>query len=100
MDDDEGDDASGSAFSDEEGSVREFLFDDEETRTLFTDYSMTSSVMRRNEQLTLLDDRFEKVRAPLCLSCRETRAPLRFCIFQDSRSGGGGLLHPPLHEKT
>lgn len=34
----------------------------EETRSRFTEYSMTSSVMRRNEQLTLLDDRFEKVR--------------------------------------
>lgn len=45
------------AFSDEE---REFLFEDEETKTRFTEYSMTSSVMRRNEQLTLLDDRFEK----------------------------------------
>lgn len=34
---------------------------DEETKSRFTEYSMTSSVMRRNEQLTLLDDRFEKV---------------------------------------
>uniref|UniRef100_A0A3Q2YJQ3 Protein LTV1 homolog n=1 Tax=Hippocampus comes TaxID=109280 RepID=A0A3Q2YJQ3_HIPCM len=60
-DDDDDDDGSGSAFSDEEGgSAREFPFDDEETGTRFTDYSMTSSVMRRNEQLTLLDDRFEK----------------------------------------
>ncbi|XP_029012829.1 protein LTV1 homolog [Betta splendens] len=38
----------------------EFLFTDEETKSRFTEYSMTSSVMRRNEQLTLLDDRFEK----------------------------------------
>ncbi|KAJ0051294.1 hypothetical protein NL108_018296, partial [Boleophthalmus pectinirostris] len=43
-----------------DGGAREFLFEDEETRTRFTEYSMTSSVMRRNEQLTLLDDRFEK----------------------------------------
>ena len=35
-------------------------FDDEETQSRFTDYSMSSSVIRRNEQLTLLDDRFEK----------------------------------------
>jgi protein LTV1 len=28
----------------------------------FTEYSMSSSVMRRNDQLTLLDDRFEQVR--------------------------------------
>uniref|UniRef100_A0A8C6TP94 Protein LTV1 homolog n=1 Tax=Neogobius melanostomus TaxID=47308 RepID=A0A8C6TP94_9GOBI len=50
-------------FSDEgkqDGGAREFLFEDEETKTRFTDYSMTSSVMRRNDQLTLLDDRFEK----------------------------------------
>lgn len=32
----------------------------EETRSRFTEYSMTSSVIRRNEQLTLLDDKFEK----------------------------------------
>lgn len=34
--------------------------EDEETRSRFTEYSMSSSVIRRNEQLTLLDDRFEK----------------------------------------
>jgi hypothetical protein len=34
---------------------------DEETKTQFTNYSVSSSVMRRNEGLTLLDDRFEKV---------------------------------------
>ena len=36
-------------------------FMDEETKSRFTNYSMSSSVMRRNEGLTLLDDRFEKV---------------------------------------
>lgn len=30
-------------------------------RSHFTSYSMSSSVVRRNEQLTLLDDRFEKM---------------------------------------
>lgn len=44
------------------GQGKEFLFMQEETRSRFTEYSMTSSVMRRNEQLTLLDDRFEKVK--------------------------------------
>lgn len=44
------------------GQPKEFLFMQEETRSRFTEYSMTSSVIRRNEQLTLLDDRFEKVR--------------------------------------
>uniref|UniRef100_H3CLD4 Protein LTV1 homolog n=1 Tax=Tetraodon nigroviridis TaxID=99883 RepID=H3CLD4_TETNG len=38
----------------------ECLFMDEETKSRFTEYSLTSSVMRRNEQLSLLDDRFEK----------------------------------------
>lgn len=36
-------------------------FMDEETRSQFTNYSMSSSVIRRNEGLTLLDDRFEKL---------------------------------------
>ncbi|XP_022091362.1 protein LTV1 homolog isoform X2 [Acanthaster planci] len=35
-------------------------FREEETKSHFTNYSLTSSVMRRNEGLTLLDDRFEK----------------------------------------
>ena len=37
------------------------MFMDEETKSRFTSYSMSSSVIRRNEGLTLLDDRFEKV---------------------------------------
>lgn len=32
----------------------------EETKSRFTEYSMSSSVLRRNEHLTLLDDRFDK----------------------------------------
>lgn len=36
-------------------------FSEEETKSRFTEYSMSSSVMRRNDQLTLLDDRFEKM---------------------------------------
>ncbi|KAK7930627.1 hypothetical protein WMY93_007022 [Mugilogobius chulae] len=51
---------SDAGFSDKDGDAAESMFSDEETRTRFTEYSMTSSVMRRNEQLTLLDDRFEK----------------------------------------
>uniref|UniRef100_A0A8C8VJ23 Protein LTV1 homolog n=1 Tax=Pelusios castaneus TaxID=367368 RepID=A0A8C8VJ23_9SAUR len=42
------------------GEMKEFLFMQEETKSRFTEYSITSSVMRRNEQLTLLDERFEK----------------------------------------
>lgn len=41
-------------------------FTKEETKSRFTNYSMTSSVMRRNEQLSLLDERFEKVFFYLC----------------------------------
>lgn len=36
-------------------------FEEEETRSRFTDYSMSSSVMRRNQGLSLLDQRFEKM---------------------------------------
>ena len=43
------------------GSLGERSFMEEETKTRFTNYSMTSSVIRRNQGLALLDDRFEKV---------------------------------------
>lgn len=60
--DEEGDfDSEGGFSGDEDGCGREFLFMDEETKSRFTEYSLSSSVMRRNEQLSLLDDRFEKV---------------------------------------
>lgn len=42
------------------GVVENHLFWEEETKSRFTEYSITSSVMRRNEQLTLHDERFEK----------------------------------------
>lgn len=68
--DEEGDiDSDGAEYSDEEDdeigplpkSSRKFPdFDNEETKSRFTEYSMSSSVIRRNEQLSLLDDRFEK----------------------------------------
>lgn len=48
--------------SDFKGKMKEFLFMEEETKSRFTEYSMTSLVMKRNEQLTLLDERFEKVK--------------------------------------
>ncbi|KAG8260660.1 Protein ltv1 [Homalodisca vitripennis] len=35
--------------------------DQEETKSRFTEFSMSSSVVPRNDQLTLLDDRFEKM---------------------------------------
>ena len=43
------------------GSLGEMSFAEEETKSRFTSYSMTSSVVTRNAGLTLLDDRFEKV---------------------------------------
>lgn len=48
---------------DEVGSLYgpQYTFADEETKSHFTNYSLSSSVMRRNEQLTLLDDRFEQM---------------------------------------
>ncbi|XP_076999490.1 protein LTV1 homolog isoform X2 [Tamandua tetradactyla] len=42
------------------GAAEGRFFWEEETKSRFTEYSMTSSVMRRNEQLTLHDERFEK----------------------------------------
>merc|ERR1711876_58994 len=36
------------------------LFMEEETKSRFTEYSMSSSVIRRNAQLSLLDDKFEE----------------------------------------
>ncbi|KAK6180101.1 hypothetical protein SNE40_012311 [Patella caerulea] len=48
-------------FSDDDDDSKERdEFEKEETKSRFTNYSMTSSVIRRNEGLTLLDDRFEK----------------------------------------
>ena len=43
------------------GSLDNKSFTDLETKSRFTSYSMSSSVIRRNDGLSLLDDRFEKV---------------------------------------
>ena len=43
------------------GSLGEQTFRTAETKSRFTNYSMSSSVIRRNAGLTLLDDRFEHV---------------------------------------
>ncbi|XP_044265410.1 protein LTV1 homolog [Tribolium madens] len=55
----------GSEERDEVGSLpdSQLSFNEEETKSRFTNYSMTSSVIRRNEQLTLLDDKFEQMYA-------------------------------------
>ncbi|XP_049817052.1 protein LTV1 homolog [Aethina tumida] len=70
FDEDDDDYNLGSDFEDDEemdevGSLpgSERTYDEEETKSRFTSYSMTSSVMRRNEQLSLLDNRFEKMYA-------------------------------------
>lgn len=47
----------------------QFCFMEEETKSRFTNYSMSSSVIRRNEQLTLLDDKFERVSKMCKLTC-------------------------------
>lgn len=71
-DDDEEEDSSevGSESRDKVGKLggRLCQFEEEETRSRFTEYSMTSSVMRRNQQLSLLDHRFEKVHTLQSLS--------------------------------
>lgn len=53
-----------SDFDDEEGDELGSLqgFSDEDTKTRFTNYSMSSSIIRRNKGLTLVDDKFEQVR--------------------------------------
>jgi len=45
------------------GGGGEFMFANEETRSRFTSYSMSSSVIRRNKQLSLVDDKFEEFMA-------------------------------------
>lgn len=44
-----------------EGSEERFSFTEEETRSRFTNYSMSSSVIRRSEGLKTLDERFEEM---------------------------------------
>lgn len=54
---------SDSEYEDEEGDEVRSLqsFSDDDAKTRFTNYSMSSSVIRRNEGLTLIDDKFERV---------------------------------------
>ena len=40
---------------------REFDFNKEETQSRFTQFSMTSSVIRRTQELQILDERFDKI---------------------------------------
>jgi len=53
------DDLASDDLASDDGSYDEFGH--EETKSRFTNYSMTSSVMRRTEGLQLLDEQFEKV---------------------------------------
>lgn len=61
--DDGSDDGDGSEFSGVDSDFDDLAsnFSEEETKTRFTNYSMTSSVIRRTAELKVLDDRFEKV---------------------------------------
>ncbi|XP_068679814.1 protein LTV1 homolog [Montipora foliosa] len=47
--------------SDSEADDEFSHFEEEETKSRFTNYSLTSSVLRRNEGLKLIDERFEKL---------------------------------------
>jgi protein LTV1 len=55
-DDDDGD-SDAANYSSEDDDVHR----GEETRSRFTEYSMTSSIMHRNDKLQLLDEQFERV---------------------------------------
>ena len=59
---DDSDDCAGGRSEDEEDDQCPSLLSwaGEETGTKFTSYSMSSSVIRRNQQLSLLDDKFDK----------------------------------------
>ena len=59
---DDSDDCAGGRSADEEDDKVPSLvsWSGEETKTRFTNYSMSSSVIRRNAQLETLDDKFEK----------------------------------------
>jgi len=59
---DDSDDLAGGRSDDEEDDKVPSLLSwtGEETGTKFTNYSMSSSVIRRNQQLSLLDDKFDK----------------------------------------
>lgn len=63
-----------SNFDDDEDSYKSSYIDSQEsfekleTKSKRTNRSMTSSVIRRNEQLTLLDKRFDKVSIPFVCS--------------------------------
>lgn len=59
--DEDFDDVTDEESDDENMMMSDDEFEREETKSRFTEYSMSSSVIRRNEQLTMLDNRFEKV---------------------------------------
>nr|SVE73647.1 EOG090X08PQ [Daphnia atkinsoni] len=70
-DDEEGSDVDGEEEEDEDDDVLcdmrsdsgQLSHDNDDNKSRFTEYSMTSSVIRRNAQLSLLDDRFEQMMA-------------------------------------
>lgn len=59
--DEDSDDLGGGRSEEEDDEVPSLLsWTGEETKTKFTNYSMSSSVIRRNKQLSLLDDQFDR----------------------------------------
>ena len=61
---DDSDDCAGGRSDEEDDEVPSLVsWSGEETKTRFTNYSMSSSVIRRNAQLETLDDKFEKFMA-------------------------------------
>ncbi len=70
------------------------LFDKVETRTKFTEYSMSSSVISRSQQLTILDDRFEKVSVAISvLPCRLQREVVAQVLHSRDIRRTFGFLH-------
>lgn len=58
---DNGDSDDGSYGSEDDDKLGDLLKNYKgENKSCFTEYSISSSVIRRNEQLSLLDDKFEK----------------------------------------
>jgi len=52
----------------------------EDTKSRFTDYSMSSSIIRRNDNLKLIDDQFEQVLKVLLFNKTLTKTENE-CVF-------------------
>lgn len=79
------------------GECEDFDDEEEETKTRFTNYSLSSSVIRRTEGLTLLDDRFEKVKQTTCkyyptVCSKDGDVYKRFFFYVGGGGGRGEVL--------